>query len=516
MSEIKKDNNTASAKPEAKVEKAKKNNSNGGLKTFLKSRKAKHGTLAIAIVAIVIALTIVLNVVVALLVDRFPDMVIDFTKEKSFALEDDTIEYVSHLEKEITITVLATEESFESAGSYYIQANNLLEKIESSSKGKIKLTYMDVTQNPNIAQKYTDADWTNANNMMIVECGSEYRVLGFNDLFEYDEEYYSYYGQYYITGSLVEQAVVTAVLNVTTEDKVKVDIITGYEVQDYTPVATTLKSNAYDVAEVSLITGDLREDAEIAVLFSPSVDLDEETIDKISTWLDNNGAYGRSLVFVPCENSISTPNIDKFLDEWGMKVEEGLIFETDTARLISAETPYLFTVNQEDYYKDGLKNPNIPIVTAFARSITLTNENIAHALLTTSELAGIYPVEPDENWDPSQSLAGKALNIAAEGVKKNSEDKTSKVVTFASYAMFESYVMSYNGYNNSAYLMNVFNTIADKDDVGITIESKSMETQTLGITDVTTKNIFYVLFVIILPLGVLASGIMVWIRRRNK
>lgn len=517
MSEIKNEKNTASAKPVKKDVKAKNTKkSGGGLMAFLKSRKAKHGTMAIAVVAVVIAITIVLNVVAALLVDRFPDLVIDFTQENSFALEDDTIEYVSHLDKEIKITVLAPEDKFEETGSYYIQANKLLEKIANSSNGKIELTYMDVTQNPNIAQKYSNADWTDAGNIMIVECGNDYRVLGFDELFEYDQEYYNYYGQYMITGSLVEQAVVTAVLNVTTEDKVKVDFITGYQEQDYTSVKALLESNAYDVKEVPMATDTLRDDAEFAVVFSPSVDLDSETVEKISKWLDNNGAYGRSLVFIPSENPIDTPNINALLDEWGMKVEEGILFETSNDRLISSETPYAFTVSQSDHYKNGLKNPNIPVVTAFARAVSITNENVAHSLLTTSDQVGTYPLEPDENWDPAQSLAGKELNVAAEGVKTNAEGESSKLVVFASYGMFESHVLSYNGYNNSAYLVNVLNTIADKDDVGITIEKKSMEAESLGITDVTTKNILYVFFVIVLPVGVLAAGIIVWIRRRNK
>ena len=517
MSEIKKDNNTASAKTEKKAEKANKTKkTNGGLKAFLKSRKAKHGTMAIAVIAVVITITIVLNIVAALLVERFPNMVMDFTQENSFALEDDTIEYVSHLDKDITITVLALEDQFEETGSYYIQANKLLEKIENSSNGKIKLSYIDITQNPNIAQKYTNANWTDASNIMIVECGEDYRVLGFDELFEYDQDYYDYYGEYYITGSLVEQAVVTSILNVTTEDKVKVDFITGYQEMDYTPVKSLLESNAYDVEEIAMATGELREDAKFAVLYSPSVDLDSETVDKISKWLDNDGAYGRNLVFIPSENPIDTPNLDALLDEWGMKVEPGILFETDTNKLVSTETPYVFTVTQADYYQNGLKNPNIPIVTAFARAITITNENVAHPLLTTSDAAGTYPEEADENWDPSQSIAGVSLNIAAEGVKKNAEEETSTVVVFGSYGMFESQALSYNGYNNAAYLINVFNTLADKDDVGITIEGKSMEAQTLGITDVTTKNILYVIFVIVLPLGILATGIIVWIRRRNK
>ena len=130
MSELKKDTvaeNTAEVKTKTdddkaakteKTEKPKKDKKNGGFKNFLKSRKARHGSIAAAIVAIVIALVIVLNIVVSLLVGRFPNMVLDFTKESSFALENDTIDYVSHIDKDITITVLTTKEKFEGSGAY--------------------------------------------------------------------------------------------------------------------------------------------------------------------------------------------------------------------------------------------------------------------------------------------------------------------------------------------------------------------------------------------------------------
>lgn len=83
--------------------------------------------------------------------------------------------------------------------------------------------------------------------MMIVECGDQYRVLTIDDCFEYDKDYYSQYGTYYVTSSLVEQAVVTAILNVTTEDKVVVDMITGNQEQDSSAIKTLLQNNAYQV-----------------------------------------------------------------------------------------------------------------------------------------------------------------------------------------------------------------------------------------------------------------------------
>lgn len=526
MSEFKKDKaaeSTAEVKTDTKSEKQNKadkpkkvKKNGGGIKAFLKSRKARHGSVAVAVVAVVIALVVVLNIVVSLLVERFPNIVIDFTKDSSFALENDTVDYVSHIDKDITITVLTTEEKFEASGTYYIQANKLLEKMESASNGKIKLKYIDLSSNPSIAQQYPDADWTKNSNMMIVECGDQYRVLTVDDCFEYDQDYYATYGTYYVTSSLVEQGVVTAILNVTTEDKVVVDMITGNQEQDTTAIKTLLQNNAYQVNEISLATGDLNADARFAILYAPSVDLDEGAVEKLSKWLDNDGKYGRNLIYVPTENNVETPNLDSLLNEWGMQVNQGYVYETSTNRLVSNSSPYIFTVDYTDYYKTGLKNPNIPVVTLFARSVSLTDTSVSHALLTTSEASGIYPVDADESWSYQEGVKGEALNIAAEGVKSNTDNSSSRVIVFGSFSMFTSDIMAYNSFNNSGYFMNMINTLADKDDAGITIEGKSMEGAELGITDATTKNAMFVVFVILVPVAVLITGIVMWLRRRNR
>ena len=120
-----------------KKNKPKKNKEKGSFKAFLKSRKARHGSLAIVIVAVVVAIVIVLNVICGLLVDRFPDLKLDLTANQSFALQDDTIDYVSHLNKDVTLYVLMPENEVENQGTYFIQAKNLLDKIKSNSNGKI-------------------------------------------------------------------------------------------------------------------------------------------------------------------------------------------------------------------------------------------------------------------------------------------------------------------------------------------------------------------------------------------
>ncbi|WP_295247867.1 Gldg family protein [Ruminococcus sp.] len=502
----------------AKNKKSKPQKEKGKFKKFMKSRKAKHGTVAMAITALVIVMVIVLNIIIGLLVNRFPDLELDLTSNNSFALQDDTIDYVSHLNNDVTVYILMEKDTFESQGTYFVQAQKMLNKMVSKSNGKMKVKYVDLTSNPSFTSDYPNVDWqsSSANNIVLVESGKQYKVLTLADCFEYDEQTYNYNGSYSFTGTKIEQAVITAILNVTTNDKVVVDMIKGNNEQDYSSLKTLLENNAYQVNEVSLATGDFDIDAKVAIMYAPSVDLDEKIVEKLSTWLSNDGKYGRSLIYVPTADMGEMPNLDDFLKEWGMSIDRGYVFETDESTLVSASSPYAFTVSYGDYYKDNLKNSKIPVVVSESHAVNITDENTAHALLKTTDKAGVLPIDADKSWDYKDAITGNGENVAAEGVMTNEDKKSSRVVVFGSYIMFSDTIMKYNSFNNSAYFMNVINTIADKEDVGITIESKSIDNTELGITDVATQNTMLVVFVIVIPIAILVAGFVFWLRRRNR
>lgn len=502
----------------AKNKKSKPQKEKGKFKKFMKSRKAKHGTVAMAITALVIVMVIVLNIIIGLLVNRFPDLELDLTSNNSFALQDDTIDYVSHLNNDVTVYILMEKDKFESQGTYFVQAQKMLNKMASKSDGKMKIKYVDLTSNPSFTSNYPNVDWqsSSANNIVLVESGKQYKVLTLTDCFEYDEQTYNYYGTYSFTGTKIEQAVVTAILNVTTDDKVVVDMIKGNNEQDYSSLKSLLENNAYQVNDVSLATGDFDKDAKVAIMYAPSVDLDEKIVEKLSTWLSNDGKYGRSLIYVPTADMGEMPNLDDFLKEWGMSIDRGYVFETDETALVNANSPYAFTVSYGDYYKDNLKNSKIPVVVSESHAVNITDENTAHALLKTTDKAGVLPIDADKSWDYKDAITGNGENVAAEGVMTNEDKKSSRVVVFGSYVMFSDTIMQYNSFNNSAYFMNVINTIADKEDVGITIESKSIDNTELGITDVATQNTMLVVFVIVIPIAILVAGFVFWLRRRNR
>lgn len=504
-------NTAEQSKPAEKANKSGK----GGVKAFMKSRKTKHGTAAVIIVAVVLAAVIVLNIVCSLLVDRFPALSFDLTANQVYGLQDDTKDYITHLEKDITIYPLSTEDKFTSNGEYFVQADKFLKSMESLS-GHVKVKYTDLTQNPTFTTAYENIDLTQTNYVFLVECGENYRVLTIDDCFEYDQQSYYYYGSYSFTGSKVEQALVTAILNVTTDDKPIVDFITGNSEVDSKGFKNLLESNAYQINEVSLTTSQLEDDATVAVLFAPAVDLDLSAVEKIETWLENGGDYGKSLIYVANYNVQDTPNIDSLLEKWGMKMSNGLLFETDRNFLVT-NNPFISLTDYNEVFTEGLKNSSIPCVSSFTRGIDITDEEKATPMLKSSSSSCILPYSEQENtdWDYKSAITGEPLNAAVKSTRKNTDEVASNVLVFGSYEMFSESVLAYNSYNNSAFFVNAVNTLADRDNVGITIEGKSMDSATLGI-DVGTQAVLMVLLVILIPLAVLAAGLVIWIRRRNR
>ena len=82
--------------------------------------------------------------------------------------------------------------------------------------------------------------------------------------------------------------------------------------------------------------------------------------------------------------------------------------------------------------------------------------------------------------------------------------------------MFSTEMMNYYSFNNGAYFMNIVNTIADKDDETVIIEGRTLQTPTLGKPTASTTNAILIIFVIAVPALILITGIVLWVRRRNK
>ena len=148
-------------------------------KITLNKRRLKHGSLATAMTIGLVAVLVLVNVIVGLLVERFP-MDIDLTTDNIFQLSDESIEYIENLDQDVTINVLADEETFSGQNDYYRQANEVIQNYTKYSD-RITVRYIDLYTNPELQQKYSKE--TLSVGGILVECGERYQTLTAYDLF---------------------------------------------------------------------------------------------------------------------------------------------------------------------------------------------------------------------------------------------------------------------------------------------------------------------------------------------
>ena len=501
----------------------KKTSGKKGFKNLLRSRGARRGTLSLVLTILFIAAIVLLNIVLAAVTDKYP-LYIDVTENSSYQLQSETRDYLKDISKPVDIYVLQKETDFESGDSsnykYYVQANKLLHAIENTSDN-ITLHYIDLTSEPTFTSPYPQVDWTK-NHIALVTSGDLYRAVDLTDMFTYDQEKYYYYGTTVITKQNVEQAMMTAIMNVTAEEKTKVTVLTGQGEQEMTAFTTLLENNAFEVEQVSLLNGSIADDSEFVIIYDPDVDIDESIYTTLTKWLDNDGKYGHNLLYFPNDQHElkDYPNLNAILADYGMQMQYGYIYENDPNYVIPGDNHYLsiFDYGDDAAFTDSLRNKSIPVVMNLTMPVTITDETMATPLLLSSEKSFLFPLDLKEedaaDFKPDYTI----LNGAAIGKHNDGSDesKDSSVVVIGSYEAVTPNFLSTSSFNNASYFINLLNTLSEKEDVSVVIEGKDPSAHELGVTSANDILFPSILVRFVIPIAVLIIGIVVWIRRRHK
>lgn len=479
------------------------NTSQKWIKNYFKNKRNRHGTIMSIITAFVIIATVLLNIGVTALDDKF-NLNLDLTKNQFFRLTDRSKDYIKTLDKDIEIIVLSSEENFTSKNEYFIQANSVIKEYCKYSN-KINLKYIDPDENPTYATSNFPNEKISAESV-IIKCGNKYKVLSVQDLFNIQS---SSYGAK-ITASSAEQSITSAIMYVTSDKLTKIAFLTGYGEESSNAFQSLLKSNNYEVNNVDLLTNDIPSDTNMAVIFAPSKDYDDEGLSKIEKYLDNDGNHGKNLFVVLSQVNKNPEKLNGLLEKWNIKVGDGVVYETNSQNFIFINNPFIFKSEYADKkFSKDLYNTNIPTTIPYAKPLEIIEGANVKTLLQSSDTSGIMPSSADENFTPSDE--NKKPNVPSMLL---SEKDSSTVTVVASPEAFDPQILSRTAINNSEYFSNVINIITDNEEVGMIIEPKSVSTSQMAINTI-QYIVISIIFAIILPLITLVIGLIVWIYRKH-
>ena len=503
----------------------------------------KRGGYAMGITAAVLAGLIVFNVLIAVLAQRV-NLEFDMSLTAQNSMSEENIDFVKNLDKEVTVTVCAKAEDYvgeymnyyaqqygvtETYTDYYKQTITLLDKYRDYNK-KIKIDYID-TQSSEFTQittKYSNQTINYGD--IIVTCndgGNErYKIIGYKDIYVLSED--DTYAAYGVTTSTVsanniETALTSAISYVTSSKTKKVAFITGHSKTDYIEsYRNLLKTNNYEIELISdtLITN-ISDEFDALFIVAPTTDFIDTELDAIAKFLDNDGKYEKGLVFFADAASPYLPNLYEYLEEWGIGVGEGILFETNANNHIPNEPTTLGSYPvSEDKINNGISacitGYNVPIKALFEEEGTYK----VTSLIETPESVVAAPVGTANNWNGADNYTKAAYSTVMQS-ERMTYDKDNVEINNYVFA-FSSTEFIYSDYAEMAQISNKNIALAaaeravGAEDTGVSFVSKTIENESFSdsVTQ-SSSSLITIIFMIALPVGLLATSIYVYIRRKN-
>ncbi len=512
-------------------------------KKFNRKNFYKRGSYFIIISAVALACLILINILFTALGNRV-SLKIDLSFSGENSISEENAEFLKSVSTPVTITVCADKNSYTN-GTLSEIAYSYLGVMDESGyyEQTIKLVDLYSTYNTNITVEYVDLTSTAgsaiANEYPSIFYGdiivrstdsqgnTNSKLVGFNDIYSYKDA--SGYGYYYsITSNKLETALSSAI-NTVVSGQIKTSaVLTAYSNTQVfeTLFGSQLKLNSFDVTEISdNIISEIPKEVEQIYIVCPTKDMLAEELSVLNSWLYNDGNLGRSLIFVPGTSVTNIPNIVEFLKEWGISYSDGVLYETNSRNHYPGYPTTLYS-----YSNDSQLTGILPDIGFFITSNNLPmsavyetyDSKTTNVLISTGDATVAAPLGIDETWTPDSSLEKKihpTLIVTNDSAVVGESYKSSYVAAFSSADfIYSSFASQSSVCGNLEVAINTAAKIAGFDtDSQMLFIDKTVETESF-VNQISEKGAvtIRIIFVVIVPLLLIASGIFVWIRRRNR
>lgn len=465
--------------------------------------RRKRGARTAVTTVIVLAIVVVVNLIMGQVPSNLKEL--DMSDNKLYTISQETRDYLDALEQPVEIIVFATEEELDftvsnsSGTSVNISLARFLNRYAAQSD-KVSLRYVDTVAHPTAAQEYETTSDT-----IVVRCEAtgKQKVLTYYSLIPYDATYMMYYQQFVATGFDGEGSITAAIDSVTNESSRTIYQITGHaETELGESAQAAIEKVNVDLDTVSLLKDGIPEDCDLLLANAPGTDLADSELEMLREYLASGGQ-----VMVLISGRYDLPNWKTLLAEYGLQLEYGVVMDAKR--------------NYAQMGGDGLFV--IDPVLSSESSVTSDISDTSQALLMyPGGMTQIDPARETITVTPFMTTSSEGYLYVGEdqdlvqgtyvlgAVAKEGEGRL--IAISVESLVDETLVTAYSGMSNLTLFMRAA-TDAFEDVSHITIPAKSLTTTYNMVSNVRAWGLLYV---IIIPLGVLVGGFVYWMKRRKR
>ncbi|MDO4291953.1 MAG: Gldg family protein [Eubacteriales bacterium] len=467
-------------------------------------RSFRIGAYSTGLTAVVLVIAVFANLAVSALPDSYTT--VDTTSQKLYSLTATTKNVLKALDQDVTIYVINAENNQDT------MLQTTLEQYADLS-GHIQIVYKDPVVSPDFYKDYTDSISINS---LIVECGDRFRVINYNNIYEYDYDYTTY--SQTVSAYDAEGLITSAVAYVTSGDAPVIYQVNGHGESSLESTFTegVQKENA-DLAELTLLTADsVPEDADGVMILSPTSDFNEDDVQKLTDYLDRGGKILLETSYIDLFAE-EMPNLSKILSYFGLSIGDGLIVEQDRDRMYQSPV-YLLPEVQSDSLTSGVYGNDYDyIMMPYAQAIlSQETENVTVTqLLTTSDSSYLKTGLSDtSDLSKQEGDVEGPFAVGVSAVKTLESGETAQLIVYSSSFLFTDSANQYTMNNNLTLFTNAVSAMAGESE-SISIPAKSYETSYVTVPAASAIRLG-ILFMGVIPVGLLVCGIVIWVRRKKR
>lgn len=455
------------------------------------TRKLKKGGYTAVLSVAVIAAVILFNMIVSRIPEKQRQW--DMSSTQIYTLGDTTKTLLSELNQDVTIYMIGDPSQTDDRITKFVNRYQDL-------SGHIKVETVDSILHPDRVKELKAE-----NNTLLVSCEAlnKTETISYSDIIRFDEMSYYYYGQMNETEFDGEGLLTSAISRVSSDVKKTVYVTEGHgEAALGATVSDLLEKSNLSVSGLNLLKeGSIPEDCDLLILNGPVTDLAEDEKTMISEYLNS----GKNVMLLAGYSEKERPNLHALMGDYGLQMEEGLA--ADTKNFYQNNPYYIFpTIQSGNDVTIGIDAKSTALIlqaSALTEKAELPEGVTVTSFMETSD-SGLVVTEGGK-----QTPGTYILGAVAE--KELDSGKARFTIISAPSLIDEGLNSTFSNLTNLDLFMNA--VTANFEDVkNVSIAAKSLE---VTYNTVTHGGMWGLVFIFVIPVLTLFTGLVIWLKRRR-